>query len=68
MKVKCHSWLKDTDKGYKYAKEHPDSELKPKAKTSPLPTPGAKGNLSPERAQVASESTGDICWVAAENH
>ncbi len=61
MKVKCHSWLKDTDEGRKYAKEYLNLELKPKAKTGLLPTPGAKGNLSPERAQVISESTGDIC-------
>jgi hypothetical protein len=59
MKTKCRSWLNDTDEGRKYAKEHPDSESK--AKTGPLPTPGAKGNLSIEKAQVASESTGDIC-------
>jgi hypothetical protein len=48
VKVKCHSWLKDMDKGHKYAKEYLNLELKPKVKTSPLPTPGAKGNLSPE--------------------
>jgi hypothetical protein len=48
VKVKCHSWLKDTDEGYKYAEEYPDSELKLKVKTSLLPTPGAKGNLSLE--------------------
>jgi hypothetical protein len=42
---------------------HP--ELKPKevVGTGPLPTPGAKGNLSPkERAQVAVESTGESYW------
>ena len=64
VKVKCHSWLKDTDEGRKYAEEHPDFK---KSKTGPLPTLGAKGNMSPEGARVASESTGDICWEAAES-
>ena len=59
VKVKCSSWLKDTDEGRKYATEHPQQE---KAKTGPLPTPGAKGNLSPtEKAQVADEHTDEAC-------
>jgi hypothetical protein len=41
MKVKCSSWLKDTDDGRKYVAKYPQ-----KAKTRPLLTPGAKGNLS----------------------
>jgi hypothetical protein len=49
VKVKCQSWLKDTDEGRKHAAEHSNST---KAKTGPLPTPGAKGNLSPEKAQT----------------
>lgn len=61
VKVKCYKWLKDTDEGRKYAKDHPDS------KTGPLPTPGAKGNLSPERVQVVRESAGEVCWEAAES-
>jgi hypothetical protein len=65
VKVKCQSWLKDTDEGRKYAAEHPDST---KAKTGPLPTPGAKGNLSPERAQAAADSASanEACWEARE--
>jgi gag-polypeptide of LTR copia-type len=42
---------------------HP--ELKPKevVGTGPLPTPGAKGKMSPvERAQVAVEFAGESCW------
>ena len=58
VKVKCYSWLKDTDEGRKYATEHPEPT---KAKTGLLPTPGAKGNLSPERAQVATDSTNKVC-------
>jgi hypothetical protein len=56
MKVNCFGWLRDTEEGRKYAAEHP------KARTGPLPTPGAKGNLSPkEKAQVADEFTGEAC-------
>ena len=58
VKVKCYSWLKDTDEGRQYATEHPEPT---KAKTGPLLTPGAKGNLSLERAQVATDSTGEAC-------
>ena len=64
VKVKCYSWLKDTDEGRQYATEHPEPT---KAKTGPLLTPGAKGNLSPERAQVATDSTGEACWEAVES-
>ena len=63
VKVKCSSWLKDTDDGRKYAAEHPQ-----KTKTGPLPTPGAKGNLSPvEKAQVADENTDEACWRTSES-
>jgi hypothetical protein len=62
MKVNCFGWLRDTEEGRKYAAEHP------KARTGPLPTPGAKGNLSPkEKAQVADEFTGEACWEASES-
>ena len=57
--------MKDTEEGRKYALEHPESQ---KAKTGPLPTPGAKGNLSPvEKAQVADELTGEACWETSES-
>ena len=45
IKVKYYSWLKDTDEGRKYVVEHPESGKS--SKTGLLPTPGAKGNLSP---------------------
>jgi 5'-3' exoribonuclease 2 len=62
IKVNCFGWLRDTEEGRKYAAEHP------KARTGPLPTPGAKGNLSPkEKAQVADEFTGEACWEASES-
>ena len=50
VKVKCYSWLKDTEEGREYAAKHP------LARTGPLPTPGTKGNLSPrEKVQVVDE-------------
>jgi hypothetical protein len=59
VKVKCFSWLRDTDKGRKYSAEHPELE---KAKTRPLLTLGAKGNLSPtEKAQVTDKHTDEAC-------
>jgi hypothetical protein len=62
MKVNCFGWLRDTEEGRKYAAKHP------KARTGPLPTLGAKGNLSPkEKAQVADEFTGEACWEASES-
>ena len=65
VKVKCLSWLKDTDEGRKYATEHPQQE---KAKTGPLLTLGAKGNLSPtEKAQVADERTDKAYWQMSES-
>jgi hypothetical protein len=65
VKVKCFSWLRDTDEGRKYAAEHPESE---KAKTGPLPTLGAKGNLSPtKKVQVTDEFTGEACWHVSES-
>lgn len=68
VKAKCYSWLRDTDEGRKYAAEHLESGKSPK--TGPLPTPGAKGNLSPspEKAQVAvtDEYIGEACWEAFE--
>ncbi len=42
IQVKCFTQLKDIEEGRKYALEHPKSQ---KAKTRPLLTPGAKGNL-----------------------
>jgi hypothetical protein len=42
VKVKCFSWLRDTDKGRKYVAKHPKLE---KVKTRLLLTLGAKGNL-----------------------
>lgn len=64
VKVKCQEWLKDTDEGRQYAIKHPESR---NAKTGPLPTPGSKGNLSSERAQLAMEFAGETCWEAAES-
>ena len=64
MRIKCQNWLKDTDEGRTYATDHLESG---KAKTGPLPTPGAKGNLSPERAQVIAESHEEACWEAHES-
>jgi hypothetical protein len=59
VKVQCFSWLRDTDEGRKYTAEHPQAR---KANTGPLPTPGAKGNLSPvEKAQVAGELKDEAC-------
>jgi hypothetical protein len=59
VRVKCASWLKDTDEGCKYVTEHPQAK---RAKTGPLPTPGAKGNLSPtEKVQVADERMDEAC-------
>ena len=63
IRIKCQSWLKDTAEGREYAAEHPELE---KAKTGPLPTSGAKGNLSPDRAQVVAEPHGDTCWEVFE--
>jgi hypothetical protein len=65
VKVKCFSWLRDTDKGRKYVAKHPELE---KAKTGLLLTLGAKGNLSPtEKAQVADEYTDEACWHVSES-
>jgi hypothetical protein len=59
VKVKCFSWLRDTDEGRKYTAEHPKLE---KVKTGPLPTLGAKGNLLlTEKAQVADKHTDEAC-------
>ena len=56
IKVNCFGWLRDTEEGRKYAAKHL------KARTRPLLTLGAKGNLSPkEKAQVADEFTGEAC-------
>jgi hypothetical protein len=42
---------------------HPELKQKPKAMTGPLPTPGAKGNLSPvEGVSIATEFTRESCW------
>ena len=39
---------------------HP--ELRRSASTGPLPTPGSKGNLSPEGARTAVVYTGEAVW------
>ena len=64
LRTKCQSWLRDTDEGREYAAEHPESG---KARTGPLPTPGAKGNLSPERAEVVAEPCREVCWEAIKS-
>jgi hypothetical protein len=59
VKVKCFSWLRDTDEGRKYVAEHPELE---KVKTGLLLTLGAKGNLLlTKKVQVADEFTGEAC-------
>jgi hypothetical protein len=53
VKVKCFSWLRDTDEGRKYTAKHPELE---KVKTRPLLTLGAKGNLLlTKKVQVVDE-------------
>jgi acetolactate synthase regulatory subunit len=62
IRIKCYSWLRDTDEGRKYASEHTQ-----RGKTGPLLTPGAKGNLSPvENAQVVTEDIKEACWQTSE--
>lgn len=63
VRTKCQSWLTETDEGRKYSKDHPESA---RAKTGPLPTPGAKNSTPTEKAQAVSESTVDVCWEARE--
>jgi len=66
FRAKCHSWLR-TDEGKAYAIEHPTG--KEPATTGPIPTPGAKGRLSPseDAMQVREEYTGESCWYMDEN-
>lgn len=65
IRTKCHKWLL-TDEGKAYTEEHPTGQEP--ASTGPIPTPGAKGRLSPaeETLLAREEYTGEVCWFTDE--
>ena len=64
MRIRCYSQLRDIDKGREYTIDYPKSI---KAKTSLLPILRARGNLSPNYAQVIAEPRREICQKASDS-
>ena len=64
MRIRCYSQLRDIDKGCEYTIDYPKSI---KVKTSLLSILRARGNLSPNYAQVVAEPRREMCQEASDN-